>query len=303
MLSLPLTRFNSNFYLNRNPQVDLQASERVYRIGQTKDVRIFRLITEFTVEEVILKRAMKKIEMVNNIIEKGSFNHSGQSEIDVPKEATQLIDIIKYGLHKIISNTVEEEGEEEAISAEDEMLQENIEDIMSKAKCVSINEIAEQAIDSSLHHFEADAELDSSVTSEATIVPSTEDEETLKNLIRKSNEKMLLNDASDAEQLTKKVVRLRHKEVVQDSEEKAKAEAESKLQKKLKKWAKNNYTSMSISFPQQEIAMSVPNDEEISDSKFIFKKKKRTEAKKKNPLHLIFFIKKNFRGSAGNTKP
>ena len=33
-----------------NPQIDLQAMDRAYRIGQTKTVMVYRLITENTVE-------------------------------------------------------------------------------------------------------------------------------------------------------------------------------------------------------------------------------------------------------------
>ena len=39
-----------------NPQVDLQAMDRAHRIGQTKTVRVFRLITDNTVEERIIFR-------------------------------------------------------------------------------------------------------------------------------------------------------------------------------------------------------------------------------------------------------
>eukprot|EP00494_Astrolonche_serrata_P031603 UN31872 len=36
-----------------NPQQDLQAQARVHRLGQTKDVKVFRLITSMSVEEAI----------------------------------------------------------------------------------------------------------------------------------------------------------------------------------------------------------------------------------------------------------
>ncbi|KAI9919508.1 hypothetical protein PsorP6_017427 [Peronosclerospora sorghi] len=40
-----------------NPQVDLQAMDRAYSIGQSKTVRVFRFITDGTVEEKIVERA------------------------------------------------------------------------------------------------------------------------------------------------------------------------------------------------------------------------------------------------------
>ena len=44
-------------------QVDLQAQDRAHRIGQKKPVSVFRLITEGTVEEKILERAMIKLKL------------------------------------------------------------------------------------------------------------------------------------------------------------------------------------------------------------------------------------------------
>ena len=38
-----------------NPQVDIQAMARAHRIGQTKKVRVYRLVVKDTVEEVIRK--------------------------------------------------------------------------------------------------------------------------------------------------------------------------------------------------------------------------------------------------------
>mmetsp|Transcript_41662 Transcript_41662/g.99912 ORF Transcript_41662/g.99912 Transcript_41662/m.99912 type:complete len:1104 (+) Transcript_41662:269-3580(+) len=50
-----------------NPQNDLQAMGRVHRIGQTKCVHVYRLVTSGTVEERMLERAEKKLllEAVN----------------------------------------------------------------------------------------------------------------------------------------------------------------------------------------------------------------------------------------------
>ena len=46
-----------------NPQVDLQAIARAHRIGQKRPVHIYRLVTEGTVEEVIVKRAARKLKV------------------------------------------------------------------------------------------------------------------------------------------------------------------------------------------------------------------------------------------------
>jgi ATP-dependent DNA helicase len=37
-----------------NPQNDLQATDRAYRIGQTRPVLVYRLVTEYSIEERML---------------------------------------------------------------------------------------------------------------------------------------------------------------------------------------------------------------------------------------------------------
>jgi SNF2 family DNA or RNA helicase len=44
-----------------NPTMDAQAQDRCHRIGQTRDVHIYRLISEHTVEENIYKKAQQKV--------------------------------------------------------------------------------------------------------------------------------------------------------------------------------------------------------------------------------------------------
>ncbi|XP_068750575.1 helicase domino-like isoform X1 [Montipora capricornis] len=56
-----------------NPTMDAQAQDRCHRIGQTRDVHIYRLISERTVEENILKKANQKRMLGNIAIEGGNF--------------------------------------------------------------------------------------------------------------------------------------------------------------------------------------------------------------------------------------
>jgi E1A-binding protein p400 len=56
-----------------NPTMDAQAQDRCHRIGQTRDVSIYRLISEHTVEENILKKAKQKRLLGDLAIEGGSF--------------------------------------------------------------------------------------------------------------------------------------------------------------------------------------------------------------------------------------
>ncbi|GFR90719.1 helicase [Elysia marginata] len=56
-----------------NPTMDAQAQDRCHRIGQTRDVHIYRLVSEMTVEENILKKANQKRLLGDLAIEGGNF--------------------------------------------------------------------------------------------------------------------------------------------------------------------------------------------------------------------------------------
>ncbi|XP_058805344.1 helicase domino isoform X2 [Phymastichus coffea] len=56
-----------------NPTMDAQAQDRCHRIGQTRDVHIYRLISERTVEENILRKANQKRLLGDLAIEGGNF--------------------------------------------------------------------------------------------------------------------------------------------------------------------------------------------------------------------------------------
>jgi len=64
-----------------NPTMDAQAQDRCHRIGQTRDVHIYRLISERTVEENILKKAHQKRMLGNIAIEGGNFTTAYFKEV------------------------------------------------------------------------------------------------------------------------------------------------------------------------------------------------------------------------------
>ncbi|KAK5948015.1 hypothetical protein OHC33_010943 [Knufia fluminis] len=50
---------------NWNPSHDLQAQDRAYRIGQLRDVEVFRLVSQGTLEEIVYARQIYKQQMSN----------------------------------------------------------------------------------------------------------------------------------------------------------------------------------------------------------------------------------------------
>ncbi|OEU20173.1 SNF2_N-domain-containing protein, partial [Fragilariopsis cylindrus CCMP1102] len=59
-----------------NPAMDAQAQDRAHRIGQTRDVHIYRLITEHSIEENILIKAQKKKNLDILVMDQGQFDAS-----------------------------------------------------------------------------------------------------------------------------------------------------------------------------------------------------------------------------------
>ena len=57
----------------QNPQMDLQAQDRAHRIGQTKPVLIFRLVSRHTIESKIMQRASEKRQLEALVIAKGMW--------------------------------------------------------------------------------------------------------------------------------------------------------------------------------------------------------------------------------------
>jgi len=57
-----------------NPAMDAQAQDRCHRIGQTREVHIYRLISEHTIEENILRKSDQKRHLDFLAIQSGGFN-------------------------------------------------------------------------------------------------------------------------------------------------------------------------------------------------------------------------------------
>ena len=94
----PCPLYSTHAPTDWNPQPDIQAMARVHRIGQTKTVHVYRLITDGTVEQRIVERAEKKLyldKMVTQDSAAGlSVNDDGQC--DEP-DADRLLHTLRFG--------------------------------------------------------------------------------------------------------------------------------------------------------------------------------------------------------------
>uniref|UniRef100_K3WBB7 Uncharacterized protein n=1 Tax=Globisporangium ultimum (strain ATCC 200006 / CBS 805.95 / DAOM BR144) TaxID=431595 RepID=K3WBB7_GLOUD len=93
-----------------NPQQDLQAVARAYRLGQTKPIHVIKFLCASTVEEIIYRRALKKMRMADKI--RNCARQVDDEEDDLDNEAS-LVEMIQFGLHKLME---EPEGEELALT-------------------------------------------------------------------------------------------------------------------------------------------------------------------------------------------
>lgn len=66
-----------------NLSVQNQATDRAHRIGQKKNVQVFKLITENSIEEKIEKLQERKINMANNIVKEGENFITKMSKEDI----------------------------------------------------------------------------------------------------------------------------------------------------------------------------------------------------------------------------
>jgi ATP-dependent DNA helicase len=82
-----------------NPQQDLQAQDRVHRIGQTRPVIVYRLATKGTVEQTLLEKADSKRRLEKLVIQKGKFKSlatSNKDDIEVLQQILMEDDFEKY---------------------------------------------------------------------------------------------------------------------------------------------------------------------------------------------------------------
>uniref|UniRef100_A0A2K5CPW8 SNF2 related chromatin remodeling ATPase 1 n=1 Tax=Aotus nancymaae TaxID=37293 RepID=A0A2K5CPW8_AOTNA len=124
-----------------NPQVDLQAMDRAHRIGQKKPVRVFRLITDNTVEERIVERAEIKLRLDSIVIQQGRL--IGQQSNKLAKE--EMLQMIRHGATHIFAST------------ESELTDEDITTILERGE-KKMNECLQKMGESSLRNFRMDIE-------------------------------------------------------------------------------------------------------------------------------------------------
>uniref|UniRef100_A0ACD5VFE8 Uncharacterized protein n=1 Tax=Avena sativa TaxID=4498 RepID=A0ACD5VFE8_AVESA len=81
-----------------NPQADLQAQDRAHRIGQKKEVQVFRFCTEYTIEEKVIERAYKKLALDALVIQQGRLSEQKSVNKD------DLLQMVRFGAEMVFSS-------------------------------------------------------------------------------------------------------------------------------------------------------------------------------------------------------
>lgn len=67
------------FDIHWNPALESQASDRIYRVGQTKDVKIYKFLCQNTIEESIYQVQLKKIDLAERFVNAKASNIPGMA--------------------------------------------------------------------------------------------------------------------------------------------------------------------------------------------------------------------------------
>ncbi|KAL2162399.1 hypothetical protein VTH06DRAFT_7312 [Thermothelomyces fergusii] len=96
-----------------NPQADLQAMDRAHRIGQTKQVVVYRFVTDNAIEEKVLERAAQKLRLDQLVIQQGRAQVAAKAAAN----KDELLSMIQHGAEKVFQTkgafgTMAEKGSE-----------------------------------------------------------------------------------------------------------------------------------------------------------------------------------------------
>ncbi|KAH8423150.1 putative DNA excision repair protein (Rad26L) [Aspergillus melleus] len=90
---------------NWNPSHDLQAQDRAYRIGQSRDVEVFRLISAGTIEEIVYARQIYKQQQANigyNASSERRYFKGVQEKKDQKGEIFGLSNLFEYQNNNVV---------------------------------------------------------------------------------------------------------------------------------------------------------------------------------------------------------
>ncbi|KAK4941173.1 swr1 complex component [Elasticomyces elasticus] len=96
------------FYdMDWNPAMDKQCTDRAHRIGQTRDVHIYRFVSEHTIESNILRKASQKQMLDDVVIQEGDFTTDYMNKLtyrDMLEDNTAEDDVAGLAMDRLLGN-------------------------------------------------------------------------------------------------------------------------------------------------------------------------------------------------------
>lgn len=198
-----------------NPHQDLQAQDRAHRIGQKNEVRILRLITNDSVEEIILERAHQKLDIDGKVIQAGKFDNKSTAE-EQEEFLKRLLDAEQGDRENEESNSLDDDELNEILARseyEKELFgQLDTERILHEkqiareggysTRLFTREELPEEISENIAHHFEKDQQelsrmrdkrsvkYDDGLTEEQWLMAMDDDDDTIEDAVRRKEEKM-----------------------------------------------------------------------------------------------------------------
>lgn len=173
-----------------NPQVDLQAMDRAHRIGQKNEVRIYRLVSETTVEEKMIERQRIKMKWDSLVILRGK----PASKQTLNKR--ELAELVNFGANTIFraqGGTFRDEDIDQILdqgAKKTAALNQRIDETFK-----SKNGLLDLNIESiNIYEFEGDDYNHRKAEDEAAIRQAIDDEMTIRKM-KKRNQIMILEPA------------------------------------------------------------------------------------------------------------
>ena len=105
-----------------NPQADLQAMDRAHRIGQTKQVVVFRFVTENAIEEKVLERAAQKLRLDQLVIQQGRAQQAAKAAAS----KDELLNMIQHGAEKVFQT----KGGTGVLGSKSDLTEDDIDEIL-----------------------------------------------------------------------------------------------------------------------------------------------------------------------------
>lgn len=109
-----------------NPQMDLQAMDRVHRIGQDKPVKVIRFVVRHTIEELLVIKSFGKRALEQMVIRQGKFQLS-RVATKLAEEKVDVFSMDSVSLLAALSNRMELQGaDNEPLPAVNDVLLGNV---------------------------------------------------------------------------------------------------------------------------------------------------------------------------------